>query len=91
MPDVPVLSEPEPENDFAAKLVALRNRLGDAARVTITGTTQPVPIRRKVLFAVTAVSIFTLLGVNGVAGLIVGGIGLIALLFLAMTDDVVDL
>lgn len=89
MPDVPILPEPERDEEFADKLVALRNRLDDVAHVALTGDTTG-RVRRKVLFLIAAFSILALAR-DGIAGIVIGGVGLIALLMLAMTDDVVDL
>ena len=88
MPDVPfpkVEEEPEP------RLVALRNRLEDKAKVALTGQSEPRSIRRPLLFVLAALGILVALTVDGPVGLAVGGVGLIALLLLAMTDQVVEL
>lgn len=88
MPDVPFPKEPEQTDEvFADKLVALRNRLDDAARVALTGDTTS-RVRRKLLFTVAQVGIIVAIALDGIVGLLAGTLGLVAVLFLAMTDDV---
>lgn len=48
-------------------------------------------VRRPTLFAVAAVGIIITLAIDGVPALIAGGLALIAILLLAMTDNVVEL
>jgi hypothetical protein len=47
--------------------------------------------RRPTLFIVTALGIIVSLVLDGTVGFVAGGIALIAMLLLAMTDNVVDL
>ena len=87
MPDVPYPPDPEPSrlDEFAQKLVALRDRLDEGTRTAMTGEPSG-RIRRPVLFALVAI------------GLLAGGtwppaaaIGAVALIWLALTDAVVPL
>jgi hypothetical protein len=91
MPDVPFKDEPEQDEEFADKLVALRNKLDDATRVTLTGDPRG-RIRRKLLF-LTVVLTLTIVAIDAhsVVSTLIAGIGMFALLALAMTDEVVDL
>lgn len=80
MGDVPVLPEPEPQPEFADKLVALRDRLDEAARVGVTAEPRG-SLRRPILFV--------LVGLGLVLNL--PALGIVALLALALTDQVVPL
>ncbi len=82
MGDVPFPPEVEPGKDevFAAKLILLRNKLDDAARVTLTSDPRG-RLRRPVLFVLIGVAL----------ALNVPALGITALLALALTDQVVEL
>ena len=80
MPDVPIIPEPEHDEEFAEKLVLLRNRIDDAARTTLTGQTGG-SMRRALLFITVAVSLV----------LNLPALGIIALGILMLTDQVVEL
>lgn len=84
MGDVPIKPPaPEPE-PTPAQVKAQRVNAG--VRLAVTGDTAG-RLRRPVLFLVVAVALV----LDGTFGLITGTAGLIALLILAMTDNVVDL
>lgn len=85
MPDVPIRPEPERDEVFADKLVALRDRLDDAAHIALTGDTTGRR-RRPTLFVASALGTVLAIGADGIVGLVAGTLGLIALLLLAMTD-----
>lgn len=87
MPDVPVIPEPEDESTAIETAVA---KAGTLTRVAMTGDPNG-RVRRKVLFLTAALGILAALVLDGALGILLGGLGLIALLLLAMTDDVVDL
>lgn len=80
MGDVPLPPAPEPADDFAAKLVDLRDRLDDASRVAMTATSQG-SLRRPILFVAIGIALV----------LNVPALGIVALLALALTDQVVPL
>lgn len=83
MGDVPIpveVEEPADHAEFAARLVDLRDRLDDAAHVTLTATSKG-SIRRPVLFIIVGVAL--ILGVPAV--------GIVGLIILALTDQVVTL
>lgn len=83
MGDVPIQPEPEPEVSEAREaLVALRDRLNDAARVGLTADSAG-SLRRPVLFV--------LVGVGLALGGLFAVVGIVALLALALTDQVVTL
>lgn len=78
-----VVAKPEPEEqdaEFADKLVDLRDRLDDAARVALVGD-RAANIRRPVLFVVIGLAL----------ALNLPPVGIVALLALAYTDQVVPL
>lgn len=90
MPDVPVLPEPERDEEFADKLVALRNRLDDRAHLALTGQprgTARSNIRRPLLFVTAMIGV----GFAPAFGTVPAVVALVAILILAMTDQVVEL
>lgn len=88
MGDIPFPPEVPPTK--VERLIETGRATGDEfvalTKVAFTGT-RTGRIRRKVLFTIVGVSLV----LGGALGVIGGGIGLIAMLMLAMTDDVVDL
>jgi Ca2+/Na+ antiporter len=74
----------------AARARETASRVEESLRVAVTGDPKG-RVRRKVLFMVVAICVLVGLATDGAAGLIAAGLGLMALLLLAMNDDVVPL
>ena len=85
MGDVPMLPEPEPS---ATERTV--EEVGALYRRALTGDPHG-RVRRKTLFLIAEIGIVIAIALGGAVGLIAGVVGLIAVLLLAMTDDVVDL
>jgi hypothetical protein len=83
MGDVPVLPEPEVQSTLA-------ERATEVYRYAMTGDPSG-RIRRKTLFVLAEVGVVIAIALDGLSGLLGGGVAMIALLLLAMTDDVVTL
>ena len=93
MPDVPIQPEPEPtrREDFYQALWGFGGAVDHQTRRAVTGDERGA-LRRPALFLIASIGIIVLLaGVDGVGGLVAGTLALIALLLLAMTDQVVSL
>jgi hypothetical protein len=89
MPDVPFPPEPVP-----TKAEVARQRASTTVRVALTGDPDG-RVRRKILFLLAGVGSVSAIAIDGqkgdILGLILGVAGVVALLLLAMTDDVVPL
>ena len=92
MPDVPMPPEPEEAepSQFYQAVWGAGGFMDDQVRRTLTGDTEG-KLRRPVLFLLTEVGIIAALANDGIVGLLLGGIALIAVLLLAMTDQVTTL
>lgn len=96
MPDVPFPKEPEPTRaeDFYQAVWGFGGAVGSVTRKIVTGDPQG-RLRRKVLFLIAQIG--AVIAIAAAPGgivpftLICGGIGLVALLLLAMTDEVVTI
>lgn len=85
MPDVPFPPEPVP-----TKAEVARQRASTTVRVALTGDPDG-RVRRKILFLLAGIGSVASIALDGVLGLVLGIAGVVALLLLAMTDDVVPL
>ena len=92
MPDVPMPPEPEEAkpNEFYQAIWGAGGFVDDQVRRTLTGDTEG-RIRRPALFLIAEVGIIAALATDGIVGLVAGGLALVAVLLLAMTDQVTTL
>ena len=81
MPDVPY---PKPTPPTPAEVRV--QRTSEAIRTLLTGDADG-RLRRPLLFIAAEVGIIAALVIDGIAGITMGGIGMIALLLLAFTDN----
>jgi len=82
--------EPEPENAVGRKVREWAGTADELFREVVTG--QPAGrLRRPLLFLLASVGIIVSLVTDDIIGLVGGGVALIAILLLAMSDQVVEL
>ena len=79
-----------PPNAVGAKVQELIESGHELYATALTGTPQG-RVRRPTLFALASIGVIISIAFNGVVGLVAGGLALIAILLLAMTDAVVEL
>lgn len=84
-----VIKPPEP-NKVGAKVQELIDSGHELYATALTGAPSG-RTRRPTLFVIAGIGVVITLAVGGPAGLVAGGLALIAILLLAMTDSVVEL
>ena len=88
MPDVPYPKpkEPTPSEIRVQRVRSAGEAVARSIRTLLTGDSDG-RLRRPLLFVVAEVGVLAALVVDGIAGIAIGGIGMIALLLLAFTDN----
>jgi len=79
-----------PPNAVGAKVQELIEAGHEMYATAVTGTPSG-RVRRPTLFALAAIGILITIALDDVVGLVAGGVALIAILLLAMSDAVVEL
>jgi hypothetical protein len=79
-----------PPNRVGAKVQELIESGHELYATAVTGAPSG-RVRRPTLYAITAIGIVITLAIDGPVGLVAGGVALIAMLLLAMSDAVVEL
>jgi hypothetical protein len=79
-----------PPNKVGARVQELIESGHELYATTVTGAPSG-RVRRPTLFVIAALGIILSLGLGDQAGLVCGGLALIAILLLAMSDNVVEL
>lgn len=91
MADVHIPQEdPSTSQQIGAKVAGLIESGHELYAQSVTGD-RTGRTRRPTLFMVAAVGVLVSLALDGIVGLVAGGLALIAILLLAMSDSVVEL